>query len=328
VRRWRPEWAPQKAIWTTFPGHPDLWKPHLNAAQAEVADMVRALAETEDEAEVILLVRDGVREAQARDLLDDLPRVRFVRMRYGDIWTRDIGPLFLEENGEPIALCFAFNGWGGKYVMDGDEEVGPSMAEAARVALRAVGVVAEGGALEHDGDGTLLTTRNVLLNANRNPGVDESTMTGLLREQLGVSKVIWIEGSLEADHTDGHIDTLARFVAPGRVLCMRPSGEEDPNRVSLGSVREQLEAQALEVETIPSPGIVRDSEGEAMPASYLNYVLSNDRVVVPTYGSPWDEEAVAAIGDRFPGREAVGRSAKTILLGGGAFHCITQNQPR
>jgi agmatine deiminase len=195
-----------------------------------------------------------------------------------------------------------------------------------------VDLVLEGGAIEVDGEGTCLTTRQCVLNANRNPGLDEAAASRKLREGLAVEQVVWIERGLANDHTDGHIDTLARFVAPGVVACMEPRGG-DPNADVLREILTALRAakdacgRHLEIVTVPSPGAVVSADGRLMPASYLNFYISNSAVVVPTYASDADSEAVERISRCFAGRSVVGVSALAILTGGGAFHCITQQEP-
>jgi agmatine deiminase len=193
--------------------------------------------------------------------------------------------------------------------------------------------VLEGGSVEVDGEGTLLTTRQCLLNPNRNPSLDEKAIETRLREALGVTKVLWLTEGLRNDHTDGHVDTIARFVGPGVLVCMEPADDDDPNAKVLLAIAAELESMTdarggpLRVVRIPSPGLVPGEDGEPMPASYVNFYIANHAVVVPTYGSPHDDAAVAAIGRLFPSRRTVGIDARAILSGGGAFHCITQQVP-
>jgi agmatine deiminase len=194
--------------------------------------------------------------------------------------------------------------------------------------------VLEGGAIEVDGEGTCLTTKQCLLNPNRNPNMDQQAIEAGLKSALGIEKVLWLEDGLLNDHTDGHIDTIARFVAPHTVMCMQPSDRDDPNYQVLNDITSQLmsmtdaKGRKLDVIQIPSPSLVLDDDGEIMPASYLNFYISNDSVIIPTYGSANDDLAVQAIAKHFPTRKAIGLSAKHILLGGGAFHCITCHLPK
>ena len=226
-------------------------------------------------------------------------------------------------------MRFRFNGWGGKYVLDHDAEVAERIAGIAGGPAFTMPFVLEGGAIDVDGAGNLLTTRQCLLNPNRNGRVDEPTVEGWLRDALGgaATNVLWLDDGLLNDHTDGHVDTIVRFVRPGVVVAMEPRAGDDPNRAALGALVRRCDHLGLEVVRLPSPGRILDDEGRVMPASYVNFYVANACVVVPTYGAPGDDEAVERIGALFPGRRAVGVDARAILTGGGAFHCITQQQP-
>ncbi len=184
----------------------------------------------------------------------------------------------------------------------------------------------EGGSVEVDGAGLLLTTRQCLQNPNRNPGLDPERLEAELSRWLGAERILWLGDGLANDHTDGHVDTLARFVRPGVVVCMRPE-PDDPNREALLAIHRDLESMRLDVAVVPSPGRVLTGEGDLMPASYVNFYIANRTVVVPQYGVPADEPALEAIASLFPDRRVAGVSARAILEGGGAFHCITQQLP-
>jgi agmatine deiminase len=332
------EWAPHDAVWTAWPHLAGEWAGGLAAPRRALADMMRAIIALDGGGHprgerVELLVPDAAGEASARELLGDAAAgVRFHRTRYGDVWLRDTAPVFVVADDALAAACFQFNGWGGKYVMPGDTEVATWVAAAAGVPAWPQGFILEGGAIEVDGEGTVLTTRQCLLGGNRNPGYDEAAMSELLCAALGAERVIWLDRGLANDHTDGHIDTLARFVAPGVVAAMAPA-EGDPNRAALDGIIADLRAahdargRRLEVVTVPSPGAVLDADGGLMPASYLNFYIGNHAVVVPTYRAGADDAAVAAIAATFPGRATVGSDAWPVLVGGGAFHCTTQQQP-
>ncbi len=332
------EWEPHEGVWVAWPSHDELWAEHLGGAQREMIGLCEAIADLDEDGRprgetLHVLVPDGVRHLEASEALGHLG-ARFHRIPFGDIWLRDIAPIFLRDpDGEVAAASFAFNGWGGKYILDGDDLVASRIAEQAGCELFAFGLVLEGGAVEADGRGTVLTTRSCLLNPNRNPGVTQATLERQLREALDARTILWLDDGLLNDHTDGHIDTLVRFIEPGRVVCMEPRGDDDPNREVLQEIARALpkmrdvEGRRLQVERIPSPGLVHDHEGLVMPASYANFYISNTTVVVPTYGGPHDDEAVEALAALFEGRRVVGRPSKTILTGGGAFHCVTQPQP-
>jgi agmatine deiminase len=317
------EWEPHDACWLAYPHLADEWPGHLDSARAEVIELCRAVGDSE---RLELLVPSDDVQVELEQALAGT-RVRFHALPYGDIWTRDTGPVFAERGGDLVAVCFSFDGWGGKYLFDGDPELGAAIARFAGVKLDRQKFVLEGGAIEVDGRGTAITTRQCLLDATRNPGADQRGVEQLLATALGIERVVWLERGLINDHTDGHVDTLARFVAPGVVACARPA-DSDPNTEALDAVRSAVDAAGFDVVPVPSPGAITGDDGALLPASYLNFYIANRRVVVPTYGVSADDDAVSAIAAAFPDREVAGLSARSILTGGGAFHCITKQQPR
>ena len=323
------EWTPHRAMWLGFPSHADLWLEDLEAAQAEVAALARALAGAGRE-RVRLMVCGDEAAAVAHRLLGGVPGVEIVPGRFGDIWLRDTGPIFLDAGH---AAGFRFNGWGGKYILDGDDEVAGQIAGHAGAVLADNDFVLEGGAVDHDGRGTVLTTRQCLLNANRNAAWTEAKAEAALSAALGARKVLWLGEGLMNDHTDGHVDNLGRFVAPGVVVCPIGLGREDPNTAAYDAAAEALagmtdaEGQSLEVKRIPSPGLILDEDGEAVAASHMNFLIANSAVIMPTYEQAASPLALEALGALFPGREAIALPARAILTGGGSFHCISQQEP-
>lgn len=315
------EWARHKATWTAFPSHGELWEDDLAPAQAEVAAMVRAISRHE---RVELLVANKMAEQAAREMLAGC-NVGFHAYGFGDIWLRDTGPLFMTSTVGQAAAAFRFNGWGGKYALPGDDGVAEFVAAAAGVPLARHGWVLEGGAIDVDGSGLAVTTEQCLLNPNRNPRMDQAEVESHLRRDLGIDDVLWLGEGLLGDHTDGHVDNLARFVGP-RTLAVPAPTADDPNRAVMVDAHDRARDFGLEVVLIPSVGRY-ERDGEIVPASHMNFYVANGIVVVPTYGAPSDDAAVAAVGACFPGREAVGLRADHILTGGGSFHCITQQQP-
>lgn len=323
------EWAPQKAIWTAWPWDAGEWNGDLDAPRRDVAALVRALS---TENNVRLLVNGPEAEATARAAVGGAAEL--VPAKYGDIWLRDTGPIFARTDEGAVALRFNVNGWGGKHDLEDDATVGDRIAELAGAEIRRFDFVLEGGAVDHDGQGTILATRQTLLNPNRN-GWDEAAAEAALAAAFG-AKVIWVDEGLLGDHTDGHIDNIARFVAPGRVVCQAPAGPDDPNAAVLDAIADGLARQKetgrmLEVIRVPGPGRVTDRDGNVLPASHMNFIIANGMVVVPVYGTATEEAALAALRDVFPDRAVVGVPSSGLLgsggAGGGSFHCITQQEP-
>lgn len=325
------EWATQKAIWTAWPADAREWNDDLETPRRDVAAMVRALGET---GHVRLLVNGPEAEASARAALGGA--AQFVPARYGDIWLRDTGPIFARTHLGPVALRFATNSWGGKYDLPDDATVGDDIARIAETPVRRFDFVLEGGAVDHDGEGTILTTRQTLLNPNRNGWTRQQAETAL-GQAFGAKKIIWIDEGLKNDHTDGHIDNIARFAGPGRVVCQAPAGDDDPNRETLDAIARTLEASTdatgrkLQVARIPGVGLYRNALGELAPASHMNFVIANGLVVVPVYGTSTEAAALAGLQSVFPDHKVVGVPSRGLLgcgtAGGGSFHCITQQEP-
>lgn len=318
------EWDEQEWLWIGFPHDASLWLDDLLPAQQQIAAFANAVAETGQP--VRLVVRDAANEVRARALVTG--GVACERHAYGDIWLRDSGPLVVfDDRGQRLARRFGFNGWGGKYLMEGDQEIGGTLAEAAGLPSDTMDWILEGGAIDSDGTGLVVTTEQCLLNPNRNPHLAKGDIEARLRDHLGFDRVLWLGDGLLGDHTDGHVDNLARFVAPGVLAMPLPSGSDDPNAAVYADARARALAFGLAVRDVPSPGRLDDA-GIVEPASYMNFAVCNGVVVVPTYGSFHDEEAVAAIGELFPGRTAIGLRAEAVLTGGGSFHCASQHAPK
>ena len=326
------EWAPHAAMWLGFPSHADLWQDDLLAAQQEVIALAQALAGPGGE-RVRLLVCGEQAEASARALLSGGPAVEIVRGLFGDIWLRDTGPIFTLNDKGVGAAGFRFNGWGGKYVLEGDDGVCEQIAAASGAPLTIHALVLEGGAVEHDGFGTVLTTRQCLLNTNRNTGWDEASAEEALKSSLGARKVLWLDGGLLNDHTDGHIDNLARFVAPGVVACPVSFGRNDANAAVYDETARALSRMTdargapLQITRIASPGFIDDGEGRPAPASHMNFIIANSAVIAPIYDERAGTFALDALTSLFPERQVIGLPSRAILTGGGSFHCITQQEP-
>lgn len=321
------EWAPHRAMWLGFPSHEELWQEGLRQAQEEVAALARALAGPGRE-RVRLLTGSDAGEADARALLGDVAGVEIVPGRFGDIWLRDTGPIFVKQDGADLAHGFVFNGWGGKYQLDHDDEVAGQIAQASGVALNAHDFILEGGAVDHDGAGTVLTTGQCVLNPNRNAGWTQESAEAAFAQAFGATRTIWLGDGLANDHTDGHVDNLARFVAPGVAVCPVAYGRGDVNVEAYDDAARRLAEAGLKVVRIPSPGWIEGAEGGAAPASHMNFIIANGAVIMPTYKQGQAAELAAqALQSVFPDRTVIALPSNAILTGGGSFHCITQQEP-
>ncbi len=349
-----PEWAPHAATLVAWPAARDLWQDDLPAAQIEWGALCKAITAAPANGspdKLFVVVRNELEADEARNRLSEVgvdPSLqRFLFLDYGDIWLRDTAPLFAvaqrttagpqadlpdEEalpEAIPLTLSFRFNGWGEKYQFPGDRLLAKNISHCLKMDQLSFDLCTEGGALEWNDEGLLLTTESCLVDAKRNLGLSRADIERQLLSALQLERVIWLKRGLINDHTDGHIDTLVRFAPNKTIVLMVPKDRDDPQTERLLEIRESI-LKALDVLPdyrlieLPSPGKILSSDGHIMPASYTNFYISNGAVAVPIYGSPHDEEATRIISECFPDRPTVGLSARAILTGGGAFHCITQ----
>ena len=248
-----PEWAPHAWVWIGFPSHADLWEDDLEPARAEVVAFARAVRAEGRGEQVRLVAADAASAARAAALGGD--DIAIVQQPFGDIWLRDTGPIIV---GPPrAAVSFGFNGWGGKYDLPGDDSVGLGLAQHAAIPARRADWILEGGAIDADGTGLAVTTEQCLLNPNRNPGLSREAIETRLKDDLGIDRLLWLGEGLLNDHTDGHVDNLARFVGPGRIAIPVSAGGDDPNAAVYADAKARAEAFGLEVVPIPSPGLGR-----------------------------------------------------------------------
>jgi len=329
------EWEPHAATWLAWPHAETTWPGCLAEAEREFEALVRALARSE---RVELLAQSDAHAAALRARLAEGVAAGAVRLHViptDDVWMRDIAPTFVRDGTAGLlALDWTFNAWGGKYApWDRDDAVAARVASLAGVARERIALITEGGALEVDGQGTLLVTEPTLLDEKRNPGVSKEGIEKQLAELLGVRCVIWLGDGIEGDDTDGHIDDLARFTAAGAVVCAREPDPRDPNHAPLEECRARLAAardargRPLEVIDLPMPPAVRAENGDRLPASYANFYVANRAVLVPTFGAPSDARALETLTPLFPGREVIGIPSRSLVRGLGAVHCLTQQQP-
>ncbi|HEX6072605.1 MAG TPA: agmatine deiminase family protein [Sphingomicrobium sp.] len=317
-----PEWAPHEAVWIGFPSDPELWLGDLKKAEREVAAFAEAV-QAEGKGEKVWLV--AAHEGAATSARELCPFAQIIVEPFGDIWLRDTGPIVLGSGKQRHARGFGFNGWGGEYDLEGDQNIGERLADCANLPFDKADWILEGGAIDGDGSGTAVTTEQCLLNPNRNTMTREETEARLLSD-LGFERVVWLGPGLMNDHTDGHVDNLARFVAPGRVAIPTPA-KDDPNEAVYRDAARRLRETKLDLVTLPSPGRITGEDGDVIPASYMNFYIGNAVVVVPQYGAANDRAAVDVVQALIPDRVAVGLRADHILTGGGSFHCISQQVP-
>jgi len=340
--RWPAEWEPHRATWLSWPHNAETWPDLLPSVEDAFCEIVRALLPGEA---VEIHVADAVMAARVRARLagagiERLDLVRFHSVPTNDAWIRDHGGIFVlgPPGAEaPLELIdFEFDSWGGKYPpWDLDAAVPAAMAAVRGVPCYEAGFVLEGGAIEGDGEGTILTTESCLLNPNRDrPGLDRSktNLERWLAETLGARKVLWLADGIEGDDTDGHIDDLTRFVAPGRVVTVVESDATDPNHPILESNRRRLEGMSdatgrhLEVIPLPSPGRILGPGGR-LPASYANFYLANQGVLLPVFDVPADREAIRVLEACLPDRSILPIPARALVHGLGTVHCLTQQEP-
>ncbi|MDI5920424.1 agmatine deiminase [Halomonas sp. LR5S13] len=345
------EFAPHDACWMLWPQRPDTWRYGAKPAQLAFAEVACAIAESET-------VFVGVNDEQYENARNQLPdHIRVIELSSNDAWMRDMGPTFLTHPDGRLAMVdWVFNAWGGLegglyFPWDKDKRIRTKIAEMLGIPRFVAPAVIEGGAFHVDGEGTLITTEECLLNANRNPELDRATMEALLWDYLGVEKVIWLPRGCHLDETDGHVDNLCCFVAPGQVALTWCDDETDPQYTITREALKVLEAardargRPLAVHKLPQPAPLYIAEDEAsgldrlssshprqpgdrMAGSYVNFYIGNSVVVMPFLDAAHDEQAREILQGLFPDKRVIGVPAREILLGGGNIHCITQQQPR
>ena len=327
------EWEPHAATWLAWPHRRATWLGDFAVIPEVFAGVARLLAAYEP----VKVIGAGEPLAEARRHLADIAGVECVEIATNDAWLRDTGPVFLvpreSASAAAAAVAWGWNAWGGKYPpWDDDARVAHAIADRVGQAVFEPGIVLEGGAIETDGDGTLLVNERCVVDDRRNPGLSRDAMEQALRDQLGVERVVWVGGELQGDDTDGHIDQLARFVAPGRVVAARQPDAGDPNHASLEDnlaiLRQAHDARGRRLDVIPIDIPPRFAfAGVQLPASHLNFYVANGAVLVPVFGSPTDEPALETLAAAFPGRRIEPVPCHALVRGRGALHCITRDQP-
>jgi len=326
------EWHPHAATWLSWPrpdgvSFPDRYHEMLPT----LGDMVRTLALHEH---VNINVRNEEVEAIARQTIGDVPNVSYHHIPSYEPWCRDHGPIFVKHNHDLAVVDWGYNAWGGKYPpYDDDDAVPQRVAEVLRLPVFSPGVVMEGGSFDVNGDGTLLTTEACLLNPNRNPHLDKEQIEQCLRDYLGVTNILWLGDGIVGDDTDGHVDDLARFVAPNTVVTVVEQNPQDDNYQPLQDNLKRLRAMRdqdgspLRIVELPMPGII-EYKGQRLPASYANFYIANSVILLPTYRhESTDMIAAQTLQQLFSDRQVVGIDSTNLIWGLGSFHCLTQQQP-
>ncbi len=327
------EWAPHAATWMSWPFDEEMWHGHLSEVRAEYAEFVKTIARFES---VHLLVRDEEARKTAELALAGVEGVTLHDVALDDVWLRDNGPIFVKDDmGEVRATNWEFNSWGMKYEWHQDNLVPPIVARYLNLPRYDLSVVMEGGSLDVNGEGVCITTEQCLLTPTRNPAMGKTEIEKVLRDNLGITQLIWLNLGLEGDHTDGHVDTITRFADENTILT---SMTEDDSDINAGRMRHNLEilkvarnakGERFRVVELPLPAArMHLEDGLRLPATYANFYICNGAVIVPQYGDVNDEKALDVIRSVFPRHEVIGLSSRYIITGGGSFHCLTQQQPK
>lgn len=331
MRQFLPEWHPQWGVILAWPHGDTDWAPILEHAERTYTALAREILAREA---LLVLCRDEAHRVRILERLTDsgarIERLRFRILPYDDTWTRDYAPLAVREDGAIRMQDFRFNGWGGKYPAERDDAVSAALPWA--VPLEPQSLILEGGSVETDGAGTLLTTSACLLNPNRNPERDRHGLERELATALGIRDIIWLNhGALEGDDTDAHVDTLARFCTPDTIAYVQCTDPADSHFDGLqrmeSELREQAAERGLSLVALPWPPACYNDDGERLPATYANFLIINDAVLVPTYGAATDRQALDALTPVFPGREVVGVDCRVLIEQHGSLHCATMQLP-
>ncbi|MCS6858990.1 MAG: agmatine deiminase family protein [Abditibacteriales bacterium] len=330
------EWHRHTATWLAFPHNEETWGDLLSDVEDTYVQMIFHLHHGEI---VNLLVNDeAMEEGVKKKLLAadvDLCRVIMHRIPTVDAWIRDYGPTFLLQKSAichpPSAIAmvdWTFNGWGNKYPDYPRDTVIPRLLnEQLHIPRFEPGIVLEGGAIDVNGAGAVLTTEQCLLNPNRNPRLSQAEVEQHLKDYLGVTRIIWLGEGIIGDDTDGHVDDIARFVNPTTIVCALEEDPADDNYTALQENYRRLQAAGFNVVPLPMPGVVSDG-ARRLPASYANFYIGNQVVLVPTFHHPHDAQAIAILAQMFPTRQVIGIPCTSLVHGYGAIHCVTQQQPQ
>ena len=329
------EWEEQDGVLLAWPHEGSDWRTHLEVVEPVFIEIVKEVSRFE----TTLIA--APHPAAVREMLAvagvAMEKVRLFRIDSNDTWSRDFGPVTVQENGQPVLLDFGFNGWGLKFASDLDNLITRRLAEAGAFSapLRTIGLILEGGSIESDGAGTLLTTSACLLSPNRNPHLSREAIEDELAELLGADRFLWLEnGHLAGDDTDSHVDTLARLCPDDTILHVACDDPGDDHFRAINAMVTELqdfrtrEGKPYRLISLPWPKARYDTDGMRLPATYANFLVINGAVLVPTYLDVNDETALSAVGKAFPGRRVIGVDSLPLILQHGSLHCITMQLPK
>jgi agmatine deiminase len=329
------EWQHHSAIWLAWPYDQTTFPDRVHNVEVTYVQIIKEIHESED---VNLFVIDEPTKKKVTSMLQqagvNLTKVHLWVSDYADVWFRDYGPIFVKNPQHKLAMIhWDFNSWGEKYeTLLKDKEIPEVINKELKLTCFKPGIVLEGGSIDVNGEGTLLTTEQCLLNSNRNPHLNKQDIEQYLKDYLGVRHFIWLKRGILGDDTDGHIDDLARFVNPTTIVCAFEDNPADPDYAVLKENYDLLrkstdqEGKPLKIIKLPMPKVESD-EGYRLPASYTNFYIGNTKVLVPVFDHPNDAKALAILQELFPDRKVVGICCKDLVYGFGTLHCISQQQP-
>ncbi|HZV80732.1 MAG TPA: agmatine deiminase family protein [Geobacteraceae bacterium] len=335
TRRLPAEWEEQDGVLLSWPHDRSDWEPVLDLVEPVFAEIIATISNYERV--IVTVPTKGAAEEKLRRAGAAMERVTFFEIPTNDTWARDFGPITVMENGSPLLLDFGFNGWGLKFAANHDNRITSCLCAAGlfSVQRKVVGLVFEGGSIESDGNGTILTTSECLLEPNRNPHLDRKQVEQVLSEQFGASRILWLDsGYLAGDDTDSHIDTLARICPHDTILYVACDDPQDEHYSALSKMKAALEnfrtgsGAPFRLIPLPWPAPCSGPEGERLPATYANFLVINGAVLVPTYADRNDAAALAAVQEAFPERKIIGIDCRPLILQHGSLHCITMQLPK
>ncbi len=332
------EWETHAATWCCWPFDNEMWFGKLEQVRVEYSNFIKTIAKFE---KVHLLLRDKEAYQSAKNLIGNLEQIIFHEVPLNDVWFRDNGPIFVKHKNNIQLVKWEFNSWGQKFKWDLDNKAAYYVADYLKnsksipeMNFVETHVVMEGGSIDVNGAGVALTTKQCLFSKMRNPHLSQNDLEKYLENYLGIKKLLWLEDGLEGDHTDGHIDTIVRFVNENTIVC---SLTEDKNDINYKTMQHNFEllnsftnlkGEKFNIVPLVLPKNRMEVEGERLPSTYANFYIGNGFVVVPQYEDPYDQIALKTLSELFPDRKVIGLSSQHIICGGGSFHCLTQQQPK